>query len=184
MSPGSELAQTGEGRLPGMLQQVAHQVADGRSGANFPGRGPFGGQQSPVRAVGLVPLRETQSDVDEKPGTSFGAGDARIGRDGRWRGALFAEHRTVELEDIGAIWYRDPAAFDFPDTLTEAERAYAHREARLGLGGVLAALPVLWANRLSETHAIARRYRSPRTRSASTSSAGSVTVKSTPSEPR
>ncbi|MFE3171383.1 ATP-grasp ribosomal peptide maturase [Amycolatopsis sp. NPDC059090] len=72
--------------------------------------------------------------------------DARIGRDGRWRGALCTEHRTVELEAIGAIWYRDPAAFDFPATLTEVERAYAHREARLGLGGVLAALPVLWVN--------------------------------------
>jgi hypothetical protein len=38
-----------------------------------------------------------------------------------------------------------PAAFAFPPELTEVERAYAHREARLGFGGVLAALPdVLW----------------------------------------
>lgn len=56
------------------------------------------------------------------------------------------EHRSVDLADIRSIWYRDPAAFRFPTGLTEVERAYAHREARLGFGGVLAALPVLWCN--------------------------------------
>jgi ATP-grasp ribosomal peptide maturase len=62
-------------------------------------------------------------------------------------GALFTAHRAVDLEDIASIWYRDPSAFLFPDTLTDVERAYAHREASLGLGGVLAALPtVLWVN--------------------------------------
>lgn len=66
---------------------------------------------------------------------------------GRWTGSLRAGDRVVALEDIGSIWYRDPAAFRFPDGLTGAERAYAHREARLGLGGVLAALPdVQWVN--------------------------------------
>jgi ATP-grasp ribosomal peptide maturase len=72
--------------------------------------------------------------------------DARLDGDGRWRGVLFTEHRAVDLADIGAIWYRDPSAFAFPVTLTEVERAYAHREARLGFGGVLAALPVRWVN--------------------------------------
>ncbi|MBM7774207.1 ATP-grasp ribosomal peptide maturase [Actinokineospora baliensis] len=72
--------------------------------------------------------------------------NAHLGDDGRWRGVLFTEHRTVDLTDIGAIWYRDPSAFAFPTTLTEVERAYAHREARLGFGGVLAALPVRWVN--------------------------------------
>ncbi|WP_033290915.1 ATP-grasp ribosomal peptide maturase [Amycolatopsis jejuensis] len=72
--------------------------------------------------------------------------DARLDRDGRWRGILCTEHRAVALEDIDAIWYRDPSAFSFPAALTEVERAYAHREARLGFGGVLAALPVLWVN--------------------------------------
>ncbi|MGH3517907.1 MAG: ATP-grasp ribosomal peptide maturase [Haloechinothrix sp.] len=72
--------------------------------------------------------------------------DARLDSDGRWRGALSTAHRAVELEEISSIWYRDPSAFQFPATLTEVERAYAHREARLGFGGVLAALPVLWVN--------------------------------------
>ncbi|MYW92395.1 ATP-grasp ribosomal peptide maturase [Amycolatopsis rubida] len=72
--------------------------------------------------------------------------EARLDGDGRWRGVLFTEHRAVDLEDIASIWYRDPSAFAFPATLTEVERAYAHREARLGFGGVLAALPALWVN--------------------------------------
>ncbi len=72
--------------------------------------------------------------------------DARFDNKGRWRGQLWTGHRGVRLEDISAIWYRDPAAFQFPGTLTDVERAYAHREARLGFGGVLAALPVLWVN--------------------------------------
>lgn len=66
---------------------------------------------------------------------------------GRWTGTLSTDHRSVRLGDIRAIWYRDPSAFVFPPELTEVERAYAHREARLGFGGVLAALPgVLWVN--------------------------------------
>jgi len=66
---------------------------------------------------------------------------------GRWTGTLSTAHRSVQLDDIHAIWYRDPSAFVFPLELTEVERAYAHREARLGFGGVLAALPgVLWVN--------------------------------------
>ncbi|MEU6267501.1 ATP-grasp ribosomal peptide maturase [Saccharopolyspora shandongensis] len=72
--------------------------------------------------------------------------DAHIDASGRWTGQLRTEHRSVDLEAITSIWYRDPAAFRFPDTLTDVERAYAHREARLGFGGVLAALPALWVN--------------------------------------
>jgi ATP-grasp ribosomal peptide maturase len=72
--------------------------------------------------------------------------DACLTDDGRWRGALSTEHRAVDLEDISSVWYRDPSAFRFPDRLTDVERAYAHREARLGLGGVLASLPALWVN--------------------------------------
>ncbi|WP_370949060.1 ATP-grasp ribosomal peptide maturase [Amycolatopsis sp. cg5] len=66
---------------------------------------------------------------------------------GRWTGTLSTGHRSLQLGDIRAIWYRDPSTFVFPPELTDVERTYAHREARLGLGGVLAALPdVLWVN--------------------------------------
>jgi ATP-grasp ribosomal peptide maturase len=72
--------------------------------------------------------------------------DARLGADGRWTGRLSTAHRAVDLEAICSIWYRDPSAFSFAEGLTDVERAYAQREARLGLGGVLASLDVLWVN--------------------------------------
>jgi ATP-grasp ribosomal peptide maturase len=73
--------------------------------------------------------------------------DAEINPDELWSGSLATEHRSVQLSGIRSVWYRDPGPFAFAEEMTEVERAYAHREARLGLGGVLAALPaVTWAN--------------------------------------
>lgn len=66
--------------------------------------------------------------------------------EGRWVGVLRGEHRSVDLGDIRSIWYRDPGGFRFPAAMTAVERSYAFAEARLGLGGVLATLDVLWVN--------------------------------------
>lgn len=62
-------------------------------------------------------------------------------REARWEGWLRTPRGTILLEDIGAVWYRSPAAFDFPVGLTQAERWHASIEAKMGLGGVLLALP-------------------------------------------
>jgi ATP-grasp ribosomal peptide maturase len=72
--------------------------------------------------------------------------EARLSTEARWTGELRTKHRTVNLEAIRSIWHRDPGAFSFAEGMTEIERAYAHREARLGFGGVLVSLDVLWAN--------------------------------------
>ncbi|MBV8539046.1 MAG: ATP-grasp ribosomal peptide maturase [Pseudonocardiales bacterium] len=71
--------------------------------------------------------------------------DARLAG-GRWTGRLWNAHHAVALEEIRSIWNRSPATYRFPDTLTAAEREFCYREAKLGVGGVLAALDVLWAN--------------------------------------
>ena len=71
--------------------------------------------------------------------------DARL-RGGRWTGRLWNAHHAVALEEIRSIWNRGPRTYRFPDTLTAAEREFCYREAKLGVGGVLAALDVLWAN--------------------------------------
>ncbi len=71
--------------------------------------------------------------------------DAQLS-DGRWSGVLSDEHRVVELEELRSIWNRNPSSYVFAPSMTAAEQDYAHREARLGLGGVLASLKVLWAN--------------------------------------
>lgn len=72
--------------------------------------------------------------------------EALLDDEGRWAGVLRTQHRTVDLGAIRSIWYRGPGAFSFADGMTEVEQAYAYREARLGLGGVLASLDVLWVN--------------------------------------
>ncbi|MGH4014649.1 MAG: hypothetical protein ACRDSL_12135 [Pseudonocardiaceae bacterium] len=45
-----------------------------------------------------------------------------------------------------SIYYRRPTRFTFPDALSDAETMLAATEARLGFGGVLSALDVLWIN--------------------------------------
>lgn len=71
--------------------------------------------------------------------------DAQLER-GRWTGVLRTPHREVALEDVRSIWYRRPTSFRFPPAMSGPERRYAGWEARLGLGGVLASLPVQWVN--------------------------------------
>lgn len=72
--------------------------------------------------------------------------DARL-RNGRWTGQLSTGHHTVMLDGLRSVWYRNPSAYAVPHGLQPAQRNFVFREAKLGLGGVLAALPgVLWAN--------------------------------------
>lgn len=65
---------------------------------------------------------------------------------GGWVGRLRTEHRELPLEAIRSIWYRSPATFALPDGMSGPERLHAHREAKVGLGGVLGSLPALWVN--------------------------------------
>lgn len=71
--------------------------------------------------------------------------DARL-RHGRWTGRLWNAHHSVALEEIRSIWNRNPRTYRFPPELTPAVQEFCYREAKLGVGGVLAALDVLWAN--------------------------------------
>ncbi|MGH3947643.1 MAG: ATP-grasp ribosomal peptide maturase [Pseudonocardiaceae bacterium] len=62
-----------------------------------------------------------------------------------WTGSLRLPERELSLADIGCAWYRRPTAFEFSDELNAQERRWCSAEARLGLGGVLAAVPQ-WLN--------------------------------------
>ena len=63
-------------------------------------------------------------------------------------GVLRTTHHEVDLASIRSVWVRTPAAYAFPDSMSAAERDYARREAKIGVGGTLLALPnVLWVNR-------------------------------------
>lgn len=69
-------------------------------------------------------------------------------RNGAWSGCLRTEHHEVDLASITAIWVRSPSLFRMPEGMSVVEADYARREAKLGMTGVLLALPdVLWVNR-------------------------------------
>jgi hypothetical protein len=59
---------------------------------------------------------------------------------------LATPYREVTLEGLRSIWYRNPSSFQFPMAMSHTERQHAQHEAKLGLGGVLGALPVRWVN--------------------------------------
>jgi ATP-grasp ribosomal peptide maturase len=71
--------------------------------------------------------------------------DAEL-RHGRWTGTLRVSGRSVALEELRSIWYRSPGGFEPPAELSATERHWATTETKLGLGGVLSALPVRWVN--------------------------------------
>lgn len=67
-------------------------------------------------------------------------------RGGRWSGQLRTPAHVVELDEIHAVWYRSPEAYEMPAELSPVERHHCIREAKYGMGGVLASLPALWVN--------------------------------------
>src|SRR5262249_12930134 len=62
-----------------------------------------------------------------------------------WAGSLRLPEREVSLSQIGCAYYRRPTVFDLPAGMGEQVRRWAAGEARIGLGGVLSALP-RWLN--------------------------------------
>lgn len=67
-------------------------------------------------------------------------------RGDRWAGAIRVRGRHVRWDDVRSVWYRRPNGFRFPAAMSAPERRHAGWEARFGLGGVLASLPVHWVN--------------------------------------
>ncbi|SEG76977.1 Glutathione synthase/RimK-type ligase, ATP-grasp superfamily [Thermomonospora echinospora] len=66
---------------------------------------------------------------------------------GGGRRVLRHQDRTVDLQEVSGVWYRRPTAFVFDETMGEAERQFAHKEARHGIGGILRGTDCLWVNR-------------------------------------
>jgi ATP-grasp ribosomal peptide maturase len=69
---------------------------------------------------------------------------ARLGRG--WQGEVETPDGVFSWEDISAVFYRRPRDFDMPSAMSGPERRFARAQARVGLGGVLASLPVKWIN--------------------------------------
>lgn len=96
-----------------------------------------------VRALGELAIPVFRADLGWFPQRL--TVDAEL--DGnRWVGILRTPDREVRLAGLRSVWYRRPTAFSFPQRLPRARREHAEREARFGVGGVLASLPVTWMN--------------------------------------
>jgi hypothetical protein len=69
---------------------------------------------------------------------------ARLGRG--WCGEVETPDGNFSWEEISAVFYRRPRDFDMPSAMSGPEQRFARAQARVGLGGVLASLPVKWIN--------------------------------------
>jgi ATP-grasp ribosomal peptide maturase len=61
-----------------------------------------------------------------------------------WQGTLNTNRRTLRLEAVQSVYYRRPKRPQVPQGMSSEARKVAEREARLGFGGLLAALPCPW----------------------------------------
>lgn len=63
---------------------------------------------------------------------------------GVWAGTLCTDRRTLRLDEVRSVYYRRPTRPCFPLGMAPTARKTAETEARLGFGGLLAALPCRW----------------------------------------
>lgn len=63
-----------------------------------------------------------------------------------WRGRVETPGGSFTWQEVSAVFYRRPSDFDMPSGMSDPERRFARAQARVGLGGVLASLPVKWIN--------------------------------------
>ncbi|MGI9000694.1 MAG: MvdC/MvdD family ATP grasp protein [Pseudonocardia sp.] len=72
---------------------------------------------------------------------------------GAWAGTLRGAGVAVDLRRVRSVYYRRPTRFSIVDEVSTSDAVLAEYEARLGLGGVLAALDCPW---ICDPHATAR----------------------------
>ncbi|MBW1603106.1 ATP-grasp ribosomal peptide maturase [Streptomyces sp. JJ66] len=61
-----------------------------------------------------------------------------------WYGTLSTDRRTLDVASVRSVYYRRPTRPQFPHGMSPEARKIAEREARLGFGGLLTALPCRW----------------------------------------
>ncbi|MCD0452834.1 ATP-grasp ribosomal peptide maturase [Actinocorallia sp. API 0066] len=71
---------------------------------------------------------------------------ARLDQAPTWTGTLTNGHRSLQWEDVTAVYYRTPRAFVWPEAMTEPERRFAAAQARYGLGGLITSLDCHWVS--------------------------------------
>lgn len=64
---------------------------------------------------------------------------------GQWSGQLRTARRCLDLSSVSGVYYRRPTNFEFHPELSENERRWSSVQARMGFGGLVAALEP-WLN--------------------------------------
>lgn len=64
----------------------------------------------------------------------------------RWRGSVCGAERELPLAEVTSVLYGRPTDFVMPPGLSGPELRFSRAQARVGIGGVLASLPVRWVS--------------------------------------
>lgn len=64
----------------------------------------------------------------------------------RWGGSVRSAERELPLAEVTAVFYGRPTEFVMPPGLSGPELRFSRAQARVGIGGVLASLPVRWVS--------------------------------------
>jgi len=70
---------------------------------------------------------------------------AELLRGGSWCGQLRTAQRSLDVGSVAGIYYRRPTGFEFHPDMSESERKWSAAQARMGFGGLLAAVEP-WLN--------------------------------------
>ncbi|XVQ10224.1 MvdC/MvdD family ATP grasp protein [Spirillospora sp. CA-255316] len=70
---------------------------------------------------------------------------AQLSGDG-WHGEIVTPDGSLRLDEVTAVYYRQPQPFTFPEGLSGPERRFATVEARFGFGGLFMSLPTRWVS--------------------------------------
>jgi ATP-grasp ribosomal peptide maturase len=65
---------------------------------------------------------------------------------GGWHGSVRGAEHELPLEEITAVYYGRPTEFVMPPGLSGPELRFSRAQARVGIGGVLASLPIRWVS--------------------------------------
>ncbi len=63
-----------------------------------------------------------------------------------WHGSVRGAEHELPLEEITAVYYGRPTEFVMPPGLSGPELRFSRAQARVGIGGVLASLPIRWVS--------------------------------------
>lgn len=94
-----------------------------------------------LQDMGHIPLRLHTADIPQQIMISFHFREGTLG------GAFSTNGRQLRLEEIDAVWWRRPARYKLPDTLSEDEKIFARLELQYSLHGIWDAMDCYWMSR-------------------------------------